>query len=186
MSDLLDLQSLTDNAMRDLRHAVDLEYFRRSLRSTHSPATGIRKDLHAEECARLIDALRSRNAELQEALMSVSGEWSYADPIYRFYHHSFKVYGLQGTTVSLRDLLQSLMPGRPLNPMFTRIIQLGTGHQFRREHNDDWIGHTLLITTAFFHARFFLEMAVRCTRFERIESPLDSDLAALLYLYNLR
>ena len=33
---------------------------------------------------------------LQEALAGVSGEWSYADPIYRFYHHTFKVYGLQG------------------------------------------------------------------------------------------
>jgi hypothetical protein len=39
---------------------------------------------------------------------------------------------------------------------------------------------------AFFHARFFLEMAVRYAHLEQPPNPLPSGYAALLYLYDLR
>ena len=39
---------------------------------------------------------------------------------------------------------------------------------------------------AFFHARFFLEMAVRYAKLETPPRPLPSGYAALLYLYQLR
>ena len=42
------------------------------------------------------------------------------------------------------------------------------------------------ILEAFFHARFFLEMAVRHAHLESPPSPLPSGYAALLYLYGLR
>lgn len=83
-------------------------------------------------------------------------------------------------------MLQSLQPARALNPLFKEVIALGTGRVFDDSHNDAWMANTLPITTAFFHARFMLEMAVRCARFETAPQLMDSDLAALLYLYNLR
>jgi hypothetical protein len=39
---------------------------------------------------------------------------------------------------------------------------------------------------AFFHARFFLEMAVRYASLDSPPRPLPSGYAALLYLYRLR
>lgn len=57
----------------------------------------------------------------------------------------------------------------------------------RNKTNQAWVAETLPVTAAFFHARYFLEMAIRCAgRYERVESLLGSDLAGLLYLFNLR
>jgi hypothetical protein len=56
-----------------------------------------------------------------------STEWGFEDPIYRFYHQSFKVYALQEQTQPLARLLASLAPDRPLNAWFLRIVQEGTG-----------------------------------------------------------
>jgi hypothetical protein len=42
------------------------------------------------------------------------------------------------------------------------------------------------ILEAFFHARFFLEMAVRHADIEAPPQPLPSGYAALLYLFGIR
>jgi hypothetical protein len=57
-------------------------------------------------------------------------------PFYRFYHQSFKVYGLQDSTRAIVRTLQSLAPDRPLNPWFLEIVGSGTGKEFRPEDND--------------------------------------------------
>ena len=184
-------EGLSDEALRDLRRMLDTEAFRRDLRKMERPtfdedlkiARFAKRDA---DCAALIEAIRSRHEELEQALEGMSKEWTYCDPIYRFYHHSFKVYKLQTQTILIMGLLRSLMPDRPINRTFDRVVAMGTGHVFSMDHNRDWLVRTLPITTAFFHARFFLEMAVRCARLERVESPLASDLAALLYLFDLR
>jgi hypothetical protein len=174
---------LDDAALLQLRQNLNLEWFRRRIQGGASKQPRGERE---ERIVELLAALQSRKDELREALEQVSGEWTYPDPIYRFYHQSFKVYGLQGKTLAIRTLFQSLLPGQELNPLFERIVEVGTGHTFEIEHNKDWLGSTLLITTAFFHARFFLEMAVRCIRYESVSDGLNSDLAAFLYLYNLR
>jgi hypothetical protein len=83
-------------------------------------------------------------------------------------------------------MLRSLVPDRELNAQFVAIVRRGTGRRFEIEHNERWDEVTRPILEAFFHARFFLEMAVRYAELDAPPSPLPSGYAALLYLYDLR
>lgn len=134
----------------------------------------------------LLLSLRSARADLAKLLEECSDHWGYEDPIYRFYHQSFKVYGLQGQTRTIVERLQALAPDRPLNPWFRQIIESGTGKEFRLADNERWTEVTHPILEAFFHARFFLEMAVRYADLQEPPSPLPSGYAAFLYLFGLR
>jgi len=93
--------------------------------------------------------LREKSQELQELWNSVNDHWGYEDAIYRFYSQSFKVYSLQKTTIRIVELLQSLVPGRELNPWFSRIVQDGTGKQFTMADNARWLEATQPIVEAF-------------------------------------
>lgn len=75
-----------------------------------------------------------------------------------------------------------------MNPLFLEVVRVGTGRTFdMKRSNAAWIPETLPITAAFLHAKFFLEIAVRCAKtYDKVSSPLGSDLAALLYLFRLR
>jgi hypothetical protein len=54
-------------------------------------------------------------------------------------------------------------------------------------HNDRWLSETRPIIEAFFHARYFLEMAVHYGQaLDKPPNAMPSGWAALLYLYNLR
>lgn len=55
-----------------------------------------------------------------------------------------------------------------------------------RARRSDLVRHTRPILEAFFHARFFLEMAVRYADLPGPPTSLPSGWAALLYLYELR
>jgi len=134
----------------------------------------------------LLGNLRARQGELTTLLENCSSHWGFEDPIYRFYHQSFKVYSLQEYTARIVHVLESLAPERPLNPWFRQIVEQGTGKSFRPEDNADWPRVTRPILEAFFHARFFLEMAVRYATLTECPNPLPSGYAALLYLYGLR
>ncbi|MGH9200162.1 MAG: hypothetical protein ACRD2A_02870 [Vicinamibacterales bacterium] len=134
----------------------------------------------------LLDNLRARRDELKLAFEKVSGHWGFEDPVYRFYHQSFKVYSLQQDTAGLVSLLRSLAPDRPLNRQFLEIVEAGSGHTFTPADNARWTRVTRPILEAFFHARFFLEMALRYSDLESPPNPLPSGYAALLYLYELR
>jgi hypothetical protein len=134
----------------------------------------------------LLQNLRRDRAELEKLLAEASNHWGYEDPIYRFYHQSFKVYGLQGTTRAIVERLKALAPDLPLNPWFAQIVEAGTGKTFEMEANQRWTEETRPILEAFFHARFFLEMAVRYANLEEKPGLLPSGYAALLYLFGLR
>ena len=134
----------------------------------------------------LLRNLRSRQPELTALLEECSSHWGFEDPIYRFYHQSFKVYALQDQTSRIVSALENLAPDRPLNPWFRQIVEQGTGKSFKQDDNADWTRITRPILEAFFHARFFLEMAVRYAALQEPPMPLPSGYAALLYLYGLR
>ena len=57
------------------------------------------EDLGAEddrpEIQVLLANLKAALPELEKLLDECSDHWGYEDPIYRFYHQSFKVYGIQ-------------------------------------------------------------------------------------------
>ena len=122
-----------------------------------------------------------------EALTAKCRSTSCENLVYRFYHQSFKVYRIQDFTAEVTDKLRSLAPGRPLNSWFEQILKEGTGSEFTLADNEDWLAVTRPMLEAFFHARYFLEMAAKYGR--ELESPpnvLPCGWAALLYLYNLR
>ena len=135
----------------------------------------------------LLAALHSALPALESLLAEASSHWGYEDPIYRFYHQSFKLYSLQAMTERIVASLQALAPETPLNSWFLAILESGTGKTFESSQNKDWVNVTRPIVEAFFHARYFLEMAVRYGReLEDAPAILPSGWAAFLYLYNLR
>ncbi len=135
----------------------------------------------------LLQRIKSKLPELEKLLREASSHWGYEDPIYRFYHQSFKVYYLQGTTRQIVGALQDLAGGRPLNPWFLEIVAAGTGREFTPEVNKNWTAETRPILEAFFHARYFLEMV--CKYGQELDTAPDllpSGWASVLYLYGMR
>ena len=134
----------------------------------------------------LLKNLELYRGELIALLEVCASHWGFEDPIYRFYHQSFKVFGLQERTQAIVTLLRALAPDRPLSLRFLAIIEAGTEMEFKPEDNATWDAVTRPIVEAFFHARFFLEMAVRYSKLDQPPDPLPSGYAALLCLYGLR
>jgi hypothetical protein len=134
----------------------------------------------------LLARLRASAADLRSLLAANSDMWGYEDPVYRFYHQSFKVYAVQRQTERIVRALRELAPGRPLNDWFEAIVRRGTGRRFEDDHNARWTEETRPMLEAYFHARFFLEMAVRYSELDSLPRPLPSGYAALLYLWGLR
>ena len=134
----------------------------------------------------LLQNIKARLSGLKALLAESSGHWGYEDPVYRFYHQSFKVFALQDHTDRIVSTLRGLLADRPLNASFLEIVRNGTGKRFSPDLNADWPRHTRPILEAFFHARFFLEMAVRYAELPSPPDTLPSGWAALLYLYDLR
>jgi hypothetical protein len=138
-----------------------------------------------DDSAELLKALKAELPVLRDLLAGLSGR-GYEDPVYRFYHHSYKVFDLQNRTDEIVSTLQKLLPQRELNPLFLEIVAQGTGKEFSFDQNTDWPPHTRPILEAFFHSRFFLEMAVRHAELDKPPKVLPSGWAALLSLYRLR
>lgn len=134
----------------------------------------------------LLARMQAQHEALKALLDASSDHWGFEDPVYRFYHQSFKVFWLQRQTETIVQRLSSLLPDCPLHPWFLEIVRQGTGLEFSTSDNNRWTLVTRPIVEAFFHARFLLEMAVRYATLEAPPSPLPSGYAALLYLYQLR
>jgi len=135
----------------------------------------------------LLDTIKSRLPDLErvEELFGFERE----DGIYRFYHQSFKVYGLQNCTLGAVGIFQSIAEATEnrLCDWFEQIVADGTGKTFEPEHNQNWPEHTRRIVEAFFDARYFLEIMIKYGH--EMESPpemLPFGWAAILELYNQR
>jgi len=136
---------------------------------------------------RLLAAIKARLPELESLLEKARSHWVYEDYVYRFYHQSFKVFGVQSMTGAIVNELRSLLPDVEMNSHFLAIVAEGTGKTFTYEMNANWDVTTRPLLEAFFHARFMLEMCVKYGR--ELEKPpeiLPSGWAAVLYLYGLR
>ena len=135
----------------------------------------------------LLSNIKQRMTELETLLERARSHWEYEDYVYRYYHGSFKVFGVQTMTTQIVAILRDLLPSVELNRRFLGIIAEGTGKRFTEETNANWDVATRPLLEAFFHARFMLEMAIEYGR--KLECPpqmLPSGWAALLYLYGLR
>jgi len=137
----------------------------------------------------LFRTIKRRMPDIEALLAKVRVGWGYEDPIYRYYHHSFKVYHVQYLTAEIVKLLEELRPepNEPLNSLFMAIIGEGTNKTWNHEHNQAWSYHTRPMVEAFFHARHVLEMMAKYGK-ELDEPPqmLPSGWATVLYIYNLR
>lgn len=138
-----------------------------------------------DDSRELLGRIKSDLPALRDLLADLNGR-DYEDPIYRFYHHSYKVFNLQNRTEEIVSALRNLLPERNLNPLFLEIVARGTGRVFSRDQNADWPRQTRPILEAFLHARYFLEMAVRYGTLPEPPKLLPSGWAALLCLYRLR
>lgn len=136
---------------------------------------------------RLFRRIQRALPRLETLLAHYSSHWGFEDPIYRLYHQSWKVYGLQDATLKIVAELQALAPGRPLDAWFAAIVERGTPMQpWKREDNERWVEVATPMVEAFFHARFFLEMAVRYGKeLKEPIQPMPSGWAALLSLFSL-
>jgi len=141
----------------------------------------------------LLQNIKNNLIPLEATLEKVSGH-SYEDRMYRFYHHSFKVYWLQDLTEEMLELLRDISPNgkpKPFEPEFDKffeeIIREGTGWEHQLNHNQKWTRVTRPIVEAFLHCKYFIEMAVKYGK-ELEEAPncLPSGWAALLELYKIR
>jgi hypothetical protein len=143
---------------------------------------------HQEEyTAKLLQSIKAHLPELEKLLGQAEEHWGVEDTVYRFYHGSFKVYYIQRWTQEVVKTFQTLLPDRPINTWFSKIIIEGTGKKFEESSNENWFQETRAILEAAFHAHYFLSMACKYGR--ELDTPpqaMPSGWAAVLYLYNLR
>jgi hypothetical protein len=95
------------------------------LRSWQNRRMFSEKERAAAERA-LLETIREQLPALREPLEQVSSHWGYEDPVYRFYHQSFKVYQVQKQTEDIVRALTGLSE-REFHRSFTTILEEGTG-----------------------------------------------------------
>jgi hypothetical protein len=141
-----------------------------------------------DEDERLLASLKANLPGLETLLERESSHWGYEDGVYRFYHQSFKVFGLQHSTEEIVAALRSTLPDRQLDSWFLKIVADGTGREFDPlTTNADWLTETRPIVEAYAHALYFLQMACKYGgSLDAVPSPLPSGWAAILCLYGMR
>jgi hypothetical protein len=142
------------------------------------------------EGQKLLDAIKQSLPLLQTLLQPRSRHSPGEDEFYRFYHQSFKVYGLQSKTTQIVQAFEEIGQKaglENLNPLFLQIIKEGTGLQFHFSHNQNWAKHTRPILEAYFHAREMLDLMIKYgNQLELAPNSLPSGWGAILYLYQIR
>lgn len=142
---------------------------------------------YRETAGKLLRNIKKQLPKLEGMLAHIESHWGMEDGFYRFYHQSFKAYALQHVTEGISEALQALFPDRPLNRWFTEIVSQGTGKDFEMAHNQDWLRHTRPIVEAYFHAYYFLKLAIKYGKeLDHAPDRLPSGWAAVLYLFDLR
>ena len=125
----------------------DARAWRAAIEALHSAPSGERADSEPPDDlpidrraleAALLTRLSAHREALSSLLTSCSDHWGFEDPVYRFYHDSFKVYALQGQTSRIVSELRQLLPERPLNPWFLEIVQRGVGNVFDVSDDSRW------------------------------------------------
>ncbi len=128
-----------------------------------------------QEAAALLANIVKELPRLEALWRKYSSHWDYEDPIYRFYHQSFKVFHLQSATEEIVAALQSLAPHLALNEWFMEIVRQGTGKTFTEEMNSRWTQETRPIVEAFFHVRYFLEHGLQVRPGTERAAPDDAE-----------
>ena len=135
----------------------------------------------------LLDNIQERLGLLKHLLITAQG-LTYEDRLYRFYHHSGKVYYLQELTEEIVKNLAEICPHdrEPFCDDFQEIYNEGTGWEYdRRVRKSDAVAARRIVE-AFLHAKYFLEMVVKYgEKFENAPINMPSGWAALSKLYRV-
>lgn len=156
----------------------------------------------------LLDEIKQRLPVLSE--MVRTAEEKEEDLLYRFYHHSFKVYRVQELVKDIVDIFEDIRDSvvkklpKPadnsskyeleryqsysnLNSRFLDIVTHGTGKKWDVSHNKEWEIHTLPIINAYQHSMYMLKMMYKYGReLDKATNCLPSGWASVLYLFNMR
>jgi hypothetical protein len=149
------------------------------------PSEHLQKRLQKD--AELLDTIKGKLLELERLHAAFQG--MYEDGVYRFYHHSFKVYQLQDFTLKAIEAFREIgkATDNELCAWLRQIVDAGTGKEWEPDHNRNWLLHTRPIVEAFLHAKYFLEMMIKCGReLDSAPTVLPFGWAAILELYNQR
>lgn len=142
--------------------------------------------MNIAEHQKLLNSIRENLPKIKHLLDEVGSHWNYEDPIYRYYHFSFKSYYIQGSTIAMVTLFKRIY-SRPLNIQFMNIIKDGTNKTWKEADNKNWDKINRPMLEAYFHARFFLEMMHKYgKKFKKAPEIVPGGWAAVLYLYNMR
>lgn len=134
----------------------------------------------------ILNGIRAKLPEAKELLKEMNSHWGGEDGVYRFYHHSFKVYYLNDYTRKAVALFKEMVPTLELNELFKKITDEATSKTFTFVDNENWLS-TRSVPEAFFHCKYFLELMVRYgEKLEEAPNMLPSGWAAILYLWNAR
>ena len=115
---------------------------------------------------RLLENLRAEKQSLEKLYVSCNDHWGFEDPIYRFYHQSFKVFLLQESTKRIVSALRSLLPEQPINEWFEKIVNDGLGRTFTDQTNENWLAEVRPVDE-------FERQKRHAVGFARMECPHD-------------
>jgi len=110
------------------------------------------------------------------------------DFVYRFYHQSFKVFGVLNLIAKAKHLFETIAPEDwRLNDWYCQITAEALSKEFNSETNSIWLAETRPILEAFWHSKYFLDqMIISSSSLDHAPHMLPSGWAAVLYLYNIR
>jgi hypothetical protein len=149
------------------------------------PSEHLQKRLQKD--GELLSAIKAKLPELERLLPAYQS--MYEDGIYRFYHHSFKVYQLQDFTLRAVEVFRSIAKATnsEICEWLEQIVVAGTDKEWEPDHNLNWLLHTRSIVEAFLHAKYFLEMMIKYGReLDSAPTILPNGWAAILELYGAR
>jgi len=144
-----------------------------------------KQDAHVEA---LLGRIRERLPQIEESLAEIADHWGEEDGVYRFYHQSFKVFGLQEITKKAFKLIEEIGGETdPLDGWYLQIVKEGTEGGFRDGTNEHWLEHTRPILEAFWHTKYFLAMMAKYGKeLQSAPRALPSGRASVLCLFSLR
>jgi hypothetical protein len=135
----------------------------------------------------LLEAIKARLTHIDE--LCDAFDRAEEDGVYRYYHQSFKVYGLQSLIGGAMSLFDEVAPaGTKLNPWLQAIAAGATARRFDLvRSNRNWQAETRPILEGFWHCCYFIRMLARYGHeLDAAPDVLPYGWAAVLCLYDLR
>ena len=86
----------------------------------------------------MLGRIRERLPKIEELLAEIADHWGEEDGVYRFYHQSFKVFGLQEITRKAFKLIAEIGGETdPLDAWYWSFHNLGDVTAFKKGPNQD-------------------------------------------------